>query len=418
MDGNNNVMWVGRFRNAIPWGSSTCSKAPRLLPDEPAVIVRGKGCRVWDADVKEYIDYRNGLGPVTLGYSFPEVDKAVKEQLDKGIVFGHPSPIECEVAEMLKDIVPCAEKVRFLKTGGEAAAACIRIACYHTGREHIIQIGYNGWLNALATGGSNLPRQESRKVPNGVPGCLSSLYHYCGWNDTGRVNELFSEYKDRIAAVVVAADYENMRQGETFYPFLREITSKNGALLILDEIVTGFRVAIGGVHEYFGFMPDMCVFAKGIANGMPLSAYMGRKEIMDKLEPGGVTVSSTYGGEALSLAAAKATINTYLGEDVIGHIWKQGGTLWSGVNELFEKYDIPLEFRGLWPCPILTVKSDVNREMKNGGIREVKDEFFRQAYRNSVSLYDVSYVNYSHGDNDINETLERLDTACKSMKSA
>jgi hypothetical protein len=92
--------------------------------------------------------------------------------------------------------------------------------------------------------------------------------------------------------------------------------------------------------------------------------------------------------------------------------------LWSGVNELFEKYDIPLEFRGLWPCPILTVKSDVNREMKNGGIREVKDEFFRQAYRNSVSLYDVSYVNYSHGDNDINETLERLDTACKSMKSA
>src|SRR4051812_48526711 len=120
--------WTERLNDVMPFGSSTCSKAPQLPPDEPAVVVRGDGCRVWDDRGREFIDFRNGLGPVTLGYRFPAVDEAIRKQLDSGIVFGHPHPLECEVAELLRDLIPCAEQVRFLKTGGEAIAACVRLA--------------------------------------------------------------------------------------------------------------------------------------------------------------------------------------------------------------------------------------------------------------------------------------------------
>lgn len=309
--------WTERLQKVIPWGSSTCSKAQHLAPEEPGVIVGGKGCRVWDADGNEFIDYRNGLGPVTLGYQFPAVDNAIRRQLEQGIVFGHPHPLECEVAELLCSAIPCAERARFLKTGGEANAACIRLARYYTGREHIIQIGYNGWLNSLASGARLLPGQAAKSSPPGVPYCQSMLHHVCGWNDIETIHSLFAEYDGQIAAVLVAADYMEMDSGKTFYPQLREITDKHGSLLIYDEIVTGFRIAVGGVQEYFNVIPDLAVFGKAIANGMPLSVFVGKKDIMDKCENGGIIVSSTFGGEALSLAAAKAAITTYLDQDVV-----------------------------------------------------------------------------------------------------
>jgi len=162
-----NQEWYERLQQVMPFGSSTCSKKAQYLPDEPSVIVRGKGCRVWDAEGREFIDFRNSLGPITLGYRFSAVDDAIREQLDNGIIFGHPHPLECEVAEMLCEVVPCAEQARFLKTGGEAMAACIRLARAFTGRDHVIQIGYNGWINSLASGARVLPGQ----VPE--PKCIA-----------------------------------------------------------------------------------------------------------------------------------------------------------------------------------------------------------------------------------------------------
>src|SRR6476661_4310835 len=153
--------WTQRLQDVMPFGSSTSSKAPSLEPEEPSVIARGKGCRVWDDRGREFIDFRNGLGPVTLGYAFPAVNEAIKKQLDNGCVYGHPHPLECEVAEMLRDMIPCAEQVRFLKTGGEALAACIKIARAYTNREHVIQVGYNGWINSLSAGGRILPGQNA-----------------------------------------------------------------------------------------------------------------------------------------------------------------------------------------------------------------------------------------------------------------
>ncbi len=396
-----NTEWRRRALAVMPFGSSTCSKAPQYPPEEPAVIVRGRGCRVWDAEGREFIDFRNSLGPVTLGYCFPDTDRAIREQLNAGIIFGHPHPLECEVAEELRDLIPCAEKLRFLKTGGEAVAACIRLARAYTGREHVVQIGYNGWLNSLAGGGPALPSQAAPPSPPGVPACLSALHHAAAWNDRAGIERLFSELDGRIAAVVVAASYAGIEQGRGFYPFLREITRRHGTVLVFDEIVTGFRIALAGVQEYFQVTPDLAVFAKGVANGMPLSVYCGAAELMDACRPGGVIVSSTYGGEALSLAAAKAVIRVYQERRVIEHLWTQGRTLWDSLNQQFQRRRLPMKMTGAPPCPQLTLEP--------GAPPNLREAFVRAAFRNGVSLYNVSYVNFSHRAADVSETLERLE---------
>ena len=397
--------WGERLRKVMPWGSSTCSKAAHLMPEEPCVIVRGKGCRVWDADGREFIDYRNSLGPITLGYRFPAVDEAIRRQLESGIIFGHPHPLECEVAEMLTKVLPCAERARFLKTGGEAAAACIRLARHHTGRDCVVQIGYNGWLNSLSSHSRVLPGKSAQSAPPGVPAALSALHYAMNWNDVEGLENLFKTMRGQIAALMVSADYARMEAGKTFYPFLREMTRRYGTVLIFDEIVTGFRVARAGVQEYFGVTPDMAVFAKGVANGMPLSVYCGNAEIMEKLSE--VIVSSTYGGEALSLAAAKATLETYRDHNVIGHIWAEGERIVRGLNAMLRKRGLPMQYEGLWPCAALSPAPDAPKNLP--------DRYYRAAYRNGVSFYHYIYPTFSHQDADIDETLERMEKAVSTL---
>ncbi len=298
MTGFDNEFYGERQSRFIPGGSSTCSKRARFQPQEPPVIVRGKGCRVWDGDGREFIDFRCALGPISLGYCHPSIDQAIRKQLEKGIVFGYPHPLEGEVAEMLVEIIPCAEQARFLKTGGEAIAATIKIARAATGRNQVIQIGYNGWLNSLSATGMVLPNQKSAQNLPGVPAAWSQLHHGCRWNHPEDLEAVVQTIGNDLAAIVVAADYYNLEEGRIFYPWLRKFADQHGAVLIFDEIVTGFRWAIGGVQEYFQVIPDLAVFAKGLANGMPLSVYCGRAELMQTLKT--ATVSTTYGGETLS----------------------------------------------------------------------------------------------------------------------
>ncbi|MCK5811550.1 MAG: aminotransferase class III-fold pyridoxal phosphate-dependent enzyme [Clostridiales bacterium] len=391
-----NNYWFNQLEKYVAGGSSTGSKRATLQPEEPSVIVKGEGCRVIDANNKEYIDFRNGLGPVTLGYNYKEVTNAIKRQLNKGIVFGHPTPLEAEVAKMLTKIIPCAEKVRFLKTGGEALAACIKLARAYTSKKHIIQIGYNGWINTLGEGAKLNPRDISTGVPLGITEELSQLHHTVKWNDEKTVKQLYETYKGEIAAIIVAADYEEMERGQTFYPFLRDITKKNKSVLVFDEIVTGFRIALGGVSEYFNVVPDLAVYAKGIANGMPLSCFCGKKEIMEFVTKG-ATISSTYGGETLSLAACKQVIKIYKSEPIIDHLWEMGEKLFGALNRLFEEKNYDIRVKGFPPCAIFVTKD-----------QSLLQEFFRHAYDNGVSLYNVSYVNYSHKEKDIDEVIKIL----------
>ncbi len=375
------------MESRIPLGSSTNSKRPAFTPQEPSVSLRAEGCRIWDDQGREFIDYRCALGPVTLGYRYPAVDQAIRRQLDSGILFSHPHPIEHELAELLCQVVPCAEKVRFLKTGGEAVAATIKLARHATGRDHVVHIGYNGWLSVLAPPGHA-----------GVPAAISALHHACDWNDRAEMEQIFHDHAEQIAAVVVAGSYADMDMGETFYPWLRDLTQRDGAVLIFDEIVTGFRLALGGAQEYFNVVPDMAVFGKGMANGMPLATYLGRADLMDGCSEAFIT--STHGGETLSLAAAKATIGVFQEQDVVGHLWRQGQKLWSALNDLATERNLPLRVTGLWPC--------VQWQFDEPDLRE---PFLRAAYAHGVILCDMGYVNFSHSDADIDDTITRLGAA-------
>lgn len=401
---SNNACYREMLDRLMPWSSSTCSKRATAMPEEPAVIARGRGCRVWDADDREFIDFRNSLGPVTLGYCFPAVDNAIREQLENGIIFGYPHILEAEVAQALHEVIPCAEKVRFLKTGGEAVAAVIKTARYVSGHKHVIQIGYNGWLNSLAADGMFLPGQNAQEQVPGVPADLSVLHHNCRWNDLEQLSLLEKTFGNDLAAIVVAADYQNTDAGFTFYPELRAMADRCGAALIYDEIVTGFRIALAGMQEYCGVVPDMAVFAKAIANGMPLSVYCGKARWMDGLNK--AIVSSTYGGESLSLAAAKAVINVYRTEPVIEHITNMGRKMWGGLNTLFKQYGVPASIPDKFPMGFCKFEE---------GNSELHQKFLRNACKYGVTLYNGGYVNYSHKENDIDEALDKLETAIKNL---
>jgi glutamate-1-semialdehyde 2,1-aminomutase len=376
---------------------------PRLEGDEPALIVRGRGCRVWDVDGNEYIDFRGGLGPVSLGYAVAEINAAIAQQLEDGIVFGQPHPLEGEVAALLRDAVPCAQKCRFLKTGGEAVAACIKIARAATGRDLIAHCGYNGWLSSIARPRGKVPAGIAAARPqNGIPARLADLHVSLPWAAHGEWKDLFASRGKEIAAVVVACDYAEMEKAREFLPFLRDVTRTNGSLLVFDEIVTGFRLALGGAQEYFKVTPDLAAVGKGMANGMPLSAYAGRADLMESAP--GLGISSTFGGETLSLAAARATLRFYREHAVIAHLWRTGEEIWTRVQALMRDRGVSVRIQGLPVCPQLSFDSP-----------ERHDAFFRAAYRNGLSLYDVSYVTWSHREEDVAETLERFDRVAEEL---
>lgn len=393
----------GESLQFLAGGSSTNSKRPTFKDFEPALIVRGKGCRVWDLDGNEYIDFRNSLGPITLGYNVPEINSAIIKQLKSGIIFGHPHPLEGEVAKLLAESIPCAEKVRFLKTGGEAISACIKIVRNATGRNKILQCGYNGWLNCLSSSGNQPVGIASSRPDKGVPPTLQALHKSLPWGNLNEWEKVLESEGNEIAAVVIASSYGDMEKGKEFLPALRKLTEKYGTLMIMDEIVTGFRLAIGGAHEYFNFKPDMAVFAKGMANGMPLSAYLGRKDLLDSAPE--IAISSTYGGETLSLAAAKATVEFYHKNRVIDYLWKIGKKTCDGIKGLFKKYDIQADLLGFPVCAAFSFAS-----------REQGDLFYKLCYKNGVSFYSFLYVNYSHKEKDIDEVLTRVERAIKEMK--
>lgn len=389
--------------NYLGAGSSTNSKIPKYEDFEPALIVKGKGCRIWDLDGNEYIDFRNGLGPVTIGYNIEEINEAIIKQLSNGIVFGHPSPLEGEVAKKIVEVIPCAEKVRFLKTGGEAIAACIKIARAYTGKDKILHCGYNGWLNNLSRSKDLPPGILSTRPENGVPSVIQDLHENLPWGEIKLWEEKFKREKENIAACVIASSYPEIEKGKDFLPRIRELTEKYGILMIMDEIVTGFRVAIGGVSEYFNFKPDLAVFSKGIANGMPLSVYLGKRELIDMADK--IGISSTFGGETLSLAAAKATIDFYIKNNVISHLWRIGKIFQDRINEIFNKYGIKASLIGFPVCCFFSFENI-----------EEKDLFFKLCYKNGVSLYNVVYVNYSHKEKDIEEAVEKIEIVVKEMK--
>ncbi len=326
-------------QDVIAGGSQTSSKRPSAYAygSYPIYASRASGSRIWDVDGNEYIDFVNGLGPIVLGYAYPEVDAAIAEQLSRGIIYGLLSPLEVAVADSLIAAVPAAEMVRFLKGGAEANNAAARIARAHTKREIILNNGYRGWSD-----GWNAGRNDG-----GIPIALEPYVKQFRYNDLNHLEDLFHTHDNKIAAVILDAASLGKEPEPGYLQELNDLAHRKGALVIYDEIVTGFRLAMGGAQQFFGVTPDLATFAKATANGMPLAAVVGSKEVMRTAAD--CMISITYGGEALSLAAAVATMKVMRTHNVHEHLHSIGESLKDGINGAARRAGVALEAFGLAP---------------------------------------------------------------------
>lgn len=396
--------YVSRAERVIPALSQTFSKAPRYLVRGvyPVYLQRGEGGHVFDVDGNEYIDYILGLGPVTLGYNYPRVNEAIVKQLQDGVSLSLPHPLEIELAELLTEVIPCAEMVRFSKTGSEVTSASIRAARAYTGREKIASYGYHGWHEWYSV---------TTTRNKGIPVALRELILLFEYNDITSLEKLFEQHQGEIAAVIMEpVVVQPPRDG--FLEKVRDLAHDNGALLIFDEIVTGFRMSLGGGQEYFGVTPDLAAFGKGMANGMPMSAVVGKKDVMREFEE--VFFSTTFGGETLSLVASLATIQEIQQKKVIDHIWKVGERLTKGFNDLAKSLHVDAVSIG-FPCHPMFVLRD-----KNGNESpEIKSLFMQELVKRGILIHSGAInLCFSHNNNDIDRTLEACEDALKIVMKA
>lgn len=291
--------WWRRACAVAPGGTHTISKrVGQFAPEDvfPAFISKGDGAVVTDPDGNEYIDYICALAPIILGHNHPAVNEAVLAQLKEGILFSLPGTLEVELAEKLCRIIPCAERVRLMKTGAEATAAAVRAARLVTGKSKILTCGYHGWHDWWAVTAKT----------GGIPSELAAYSIEFPFGNTAEFERKLAEHRSDLAAVILTPALYGAHPPSGFLGTIREQTTAANIPLIFDEIITGFRWGLGGAQAYYGVVPDLACFGKSMANGMPISALVGRARWMDPIENN--WISSTYAGELLSIRAALATI--------------------------------------------------------------------------------------------------------------
>ncbi len=397
--------WWQRAIDVIPAGTQTLSKGPGCFVEgvSPKYMVKGKGSRIWDADGNQYIDYGLGCLPITLGYSFPEVDDAVKAQLADGITFTMMHPLEVEVSERLVNIIPGAEMVRFGKNGSDVTAMSVRLSRHITGRERVACLGYHGFQDwYIATTDRSF----------GIPGAVKSLTSTFNYNDIDSLKALFDAHPDEYACVIMEpAIFEFPKPG--FLEEVKELAHAHGALLVYDEMITGFRFAVGGGQEMFGVIPDLACFGKGIANGMPLGVLTGLESHMRYFEE--VFFSTTYGGEALTLAAAKAGIDFYQNNPVVPRLWRMGKTL-------FDNFSTSIKTKGMEANASVNgfpVRFHVSFQDNEGEGDFRLDALFQQEMtKRGIVGWAIFGLSYSHSDEELLYTAQAFDETLDVIKEA
>ncbi|MEW6055167.1 MAG: aminotransferase class III-fold pyridoxal phosphate-dependent enzyme [Bdellovibrionota bacterium] len=389
----------------IPLGSQTFSKSKTQYPKgvSPYFIERARGSRVWDVDGNEYVDFVNGLCAVNLGYGDPDVTKAVKEQLEDGVIFSLPHPIEGQVAEKMVEMIPCAEMVRFGKNGSDATSGAIRLARAYTRRDHVAVCGYHGWQDwYIGSTARNL----------GVPQATRDLTHAFTYNDLESLKKVFSDYPDQVAAVIMEpVNAQEPKAG--FLNELQELTKQNGALLIFDETITGFRFDNGGAQATYKVTPDLATFGKGMANGYPVSAIVGKADVMRLMEE--IFFSFTFGGETLSLAAALATMTKLQARPVVQAMYEQGKKVIAGVERLIEQFEMSdmLSITGNPTWSFLNFK-----EIAPYTQWQIKTLFLQEVFARGILLLGTHNMSYSHNDGDIEKLLATYKEVFPVLRSA
>lgn len=385
-----------RALKTVPLGSQTFSKSKTQLPfgASPYFADRAEGAYFWDVDGNKYIDFVGSLLAITLGYNDPDVKNAVAAQLEKGTIFSLATELEFEVAELICEMVPCAEMVRFGKNGSDATAGAVRVARAYTGRDHVLLSGYHGWQDwYIGTTARNL----------GVPKSTQSESHSFQYNNIESLENLFAEYKDQVACVIL--EPANVVEPEPgFLEQVKELTHKNGALLVFDETITGFRYANGGAQEYFGVTPDLATFGKGLANGYAISAVAGKAEYMKLMED--IFFSFTFGGEALSLAAAKAVLTKLKRVPVIDNLAEKGTYLLTETQKLIDEFALgdALWTGGLPAWGMVMMKDYVKGDttITNWDIRTL---FIQENLKRGCYALGAHNLSFAHSRADLDELL-------------
>ena len=368
-----------RAEPTIPLGSQTFSKSRTQYPVgiSPLYASKAKGAEIWDLDGNRYIDLVSALASVTLGYGDKGVEKSVAKQLKLGVSMSLPGILEAEVAELLVEMVPSAEMVRFGKNGTDATSAAIRLARAYTGRDHIIVCGYHGWQDWYI---------GSTTRNKGVPNSVSDLTHKFEYNNIESLKLLLNEFEGKVAAVIMEP-MNVVYPDEGFLEAVQEETKSAGALLIFDETITGFRFERGGAQELFGVIPDLSTFGKGIANGFPLSAVVGRRDVMIEMEE--IFFSGTFGGELLSLAAAKSVLERHLAGGICEKLSESG-------QDLAVQTKLAIDQNNL--SEILTLSGHPSwkflnwKATENYSVDEIKTYFMQQAFKNGLLVLSTHNV--------------------------
>jgi glutamate-1-semialdehyde 2,1-aminomutase len=378
-----------RALNLIPNATQTLAKGPTqyIKGVAPKYLMKGKGSHVWDVDGNEYLDFTMAVGPLSLGYCYPKVDKAIRSQLQDGITFSMMHPLEVEVAELIRSLVPNAERVRFSKTGADATSAAVRLARAHTGRDKVLCCGYHGWHDWYI-GVTDRDR--------GIPQTIKDLTFTFNYND---LDSVMDSLDDDIACVILEpVAFEEPKHG--FLACLRQICSDRGIVLIFDEMWTGFRIALGGAQEYYSVDADIVCFSKAVANGMPLSVLAGKSEIMDLLE-GDVFFFTTFGGETLSLAAAKATIKELKDKKVPQYLARQGAKIKDAYNTVSSSWGL----ENYTNCVGLDCRTLVTFGNEAGNPLEMKSFLQQEMFRRGILWSGFHNVSFSHSDEDIDHLI-------------
>ena len=422
-----NQKLVREALEVLPGGVNSPVRAFKAVGGEPIALVKGRGCRVWDADGNEYVDFLASWGPLILGHVHPKVVRAVEEEVRKGLSFGLTNPHEVKLAQLVVEMVPSVEKVRFVNSGTEATMSAVRLARGYTGRKLIVKFEgcYHGHYDSLlVSAGSGVATFGIPGTP-GIPEEIAQLTLVVPFNDEGAVREVFSRYGEDIACVIVEPVAGNMGvvpPKEGFLQTLRELTLANRSLLIFDEVITGFRLAKGGAQELYGVEPDLTCLGKVLGGGMPVGAYGGRKEIMSHVAPEGpVYQAGTLSGNPVAMVAGVETLKELRDKEPYNTLLRRTEKLSEGVSSLLTQKGIPHTINRVGSMMTVFFTDTEVRDFQSAKSSDTDmfAKFFKSLLRNGVlippSQFEAWFVSVSHEEEHIAEALERIEKALKEL---
>jgi glutamate-1-semialdehyde aminotransferase len=394
-------------KTLVPGGVLGARKPGDFIEGEyPIFLEYGKGCRLTDVDGNEFIDFLCGYGPIILGYREEEVDDAVIKQIkEKGFCFSLTQRYQNELAKKLKDIVPCSELSIFLKTGSDATTASIRIARAYTNRIKVMRCGYHGWHDWCV------------EMKGGIPEKFYEDVYEFRYNDLGQLEELMAKHGKETAAIIMTPFGHPLHQKMQvpkpgFLEGVRELADKYGAVLVFDEVRTGFRLAMGGAQELYGVFPDLVVLGKGMANGYAISVVTGKTDVM-MAAASKLFISSTFFPNSDGYVAALKTIEILERDNVLSNIWEKGGRFLEKIQAIIDKYDVGAELSGVAPMFFITFRKDEAYTQKGR-----RDDFYTQLIRKGFFFtpHHHAYISYRHTEEDLDITLKAIDESMAYVK--